>query len=91
MLVSSFDLSALNRLILEWSRVCLELPIALTMDQWKGFGIIKREMYYRRRYHDRETLIKAIEDYLDYYNNRRYPRKLMTLSPKEAHEALLAA
>lgn len=55
------------------------------------WGIIKREMYYGRKYHDRETLEKAIEDYLDYYNNRRYQRKLMTLTPMEAHEALLAA
>ena len=55
------------------------------------WGIIKREMYYGRKYHDRETLVKAIEDYLDYYNNRRYQRKLMTLTPMEAHEALLAA
>jgi transposase InsO family protein len=58
----------------------------------EGFwGIIKREMYYGRKYHERETLVKAIEDYLDYYNNRRYQRKLMILTPVEAHEALLAA
>lgn len=55
------------------------------------WGIIKREMYYGRKYHDRKTLVKAIEDYLDYYNNRRYQRKLMTLAPMEAHEVLLAA
>ena len=58
----------------------------------EGFwGIIKREMYYGRKYHDRESLVQAIEDYLDYYNNRRYQRKLMTLTPMEAHEVLLAA
>lgn len=58
----------------------------------EGFwGIIKREMYYGRKYRDRETLVKAIEDYIDYYNNRRYQRKLMILTPMEAHEALLAA
>ena len=55
------------------------------------WGIIKREMYYRRRYRDRETLVKAIEDYIDYYNNRRYQRNLMILTPTEAHKALLAA
>lgn len=55
------------------------------------WGIIKREMYYGRKYCDREVLVKAIEDYLDYYNNRRYQRKLMTLTPLEAHKALLAA
>lgn len=58
----------------------------------EGFwGILKREMYYGRKYNDRETLVQAIEDYLDYYNNRRYQRKLMTLTPMEAHEVLLAA
>ena len=55
------------------------------------WGIIKREMYYGRKYHDRETLVQAIEDYLDYYNNRRYQRKLRIMTPMEAHEALLAA
>jgi transposase InsO family protein len=58
----------------------------------EGFwGILKREMYYGRKYHDREILEKAIEDYIDYYNNRRYQRKLMTLTPMEAHDVLLAA
>lgn len=55
------------------------------------WGIIKREMYYGKKYHDRETLVQAIENYLDYYNNRRYQRKLMTMTPMEAHEALSAA
>lgn len=55
------------------------------------WGIIKREMYYGRKYYDRETLVRAIEDYLDYYNNRRYQRKLMILTPMEAHELLLTA
>lgn len=55
------------------------------------WGIIKREMYYGRKYHDQETLVQAIRDYIDYYNNRRYQRKLMTLTPMEAHEVLMAA
>jgi Transposase and inactivated derivatives len=55
------------------------------------WGIIKREMYYGRKYHDRETLVQAIEEYLDYYNTRRYQRKLMTMTPMEAHEVLAAA
>ena len=55
------------------------------------WGIIKRGMYYGRKYHDREALVKALENYLDYYNNRRYQRKLMTLTPMEAHEVMLAA
>ena len=38
----------------------------------EGFwGILKRERYYGKRFTDRETLVKMIEDYIDYYNNRR--------------------
>ncbi|MGI1660129.1 MAG: IS3 family transposase [Desulfitobacterium sp.] len=32
-----------------------------------------------------------MKDYLDYYNNRRYRRKLVALTPMEVHEALLTA
>lgn len=32
-----------------------------------------------------------MEEYIDYYNNRRYQRKLMTLAPMEVHEIFLAA
>lgn len=58
----------------------------------EGFwGILKREMYYGQKYKGRKALVEAIEDYIDYYNNRRYQRKLMTLAPMEAHVILLAA
>ena len=34
------------------------------------WGILKRERYYGKRFTDKETLVKMIEDYIDYYNNK---------------------
>jgi transposase InsO family protein len=57
----------------------------------EGFwGILKRERYYGRRFTDRETLEKMIEDYIEYYNNKRLQRKLGVLTPQEKHEQYLA-
>ena len=42
----------------------------------EGFwGILKRETYYGRKFNEREALVKAIENYIDYYNNERIQRK----------------
>ena len=59
----------------------------------EGFwGILKREKYYGRKFKDRESLIFMIEDYIDYYNNKRLQRKLGVMSPMEKHaEYLIAA
>jgi transposase InsO family protein len=58
----------------------------------EGFwGIIKREKYYGRKFTSREDLVQAITDYIDYYNNRRYQRRLFTLSPMEVYKQLMAA
>ena len=58
----------------------------------EGFwGILKREMYYGRKYHTREELVQAITAYIDYYINDRPQRCLDVLTPFEFHERLLAA
>lgn len=58
----------------------------------EGFwGILKREMYYGRKYHTREELVQAITSYIDYYINDRPQRCLDVLTPSEFHERLLAA
>lgn len=59
----------------------------------EGFwGILKRERYYGKRFTDRETLVKMIEDYIDYYNIKRLQRNLGILTPMEKHlQYLLAA
>jgi len=58
----------------------------------EGFwGILKRERYYGRRFKDRDELVKMIEDYIEYYNNKRLQRNLGVLTPKEKHEQYQAA
>ena len=58
----------------------------------EGFwGILKRERYYGKRFTDKETLVKMIEDYIDYYNNKRLLRNLGVLTPMEKHEIYLQA
>jgi len=50
----------------------------------EGFwGILKRERYYGRRFNDRESLVKMIEQYIEYYNNKRLQRRLGILTPME--------
>lgn len=55
------------------------------------WGILKREMYYGKKYHTREELVQAITSYIDYYINDRPQRGLDVLTPFEFHERLLAA
>lgn len=58
----------------------------------EGFwGILKREMYYGRRFTDREKLVETISNYMDYYNKRRLQRKLHVMTPIEFHELALQA
>lgn len=58
----------------------------------EGFcGLIKREFYYGKKFTSREDLVQAITDYIDYYNNRRYQRRLFTLAPMEVYMMLTAA
>lgn len=56
----------------------------------EGFwGIMKREMYYGRKYKTKEELIQAIKDYIDYYVNRRVQRKLGVMTPIEYHNKMV--
>ncbi|MDY4817426.1 MAG: IS3 family transposase [Lachnospiraceae bacterium] len=56
----------------------------------EGFwGILKREMYYKRKFHTREELIQAITEYMDYYTNNHPQRGLGVLTPMEFHEKQL--
>lgn len=58
----------------------------------EGFwGLMKREMYYTRKYQTKDELTKAIHSYMDYYTNRRVQRKLGVLTPMEYHEQMLLA
>ena len=56
----------------------------------EGFwGIIKRERYYGKRFTNREFIVKMIEDYIEYYNNKRLQRNLGVLTPMEKHKMYL--
>ena len=58
----------------------------------EGFwGILKREMYYKKKFHSREELVSAIVEYIDYYRNDRPQRGLGILTPMEYHDMLMAA
>ena len=47
------------------------------------WGTIKVEMYYLQRFDDYESLKTSIENYIAFYNNRRYQEKLGGLAPLE--------
>ena len=53
----------------------------------EGFwGILKREMYYGKRFTSKTDLINAIESYIHYYNTGRIQRKLQLMTPVEYHK-----
>jgi putative transposase len=50
----------------------------------EGFwGILKSEMYYLHKFNDYGGLKKSIEEYICYYNNKRYQRRLNCMTPLE--------
>ena len=56
----------------------------------EGFwGVMKREMYYTRKFRTKNDLIQAIEKYLDYYTTKRVQRNLGVLTPSEYHKMKL--
>ncbi len=58
----------------------------------EGFwGIIKRERYYGKKFTSREAIIKMIENYIEYYNNKRLQRNLGVLTPMEKYEIYMQA
>ncbi|CVI70122.1 Transposase [Clostridiales bacterium CHKCI001] len=58
----------------------------------EGFwGILKREMYYGKRFTSKEELIQRIQNYIEYHNYRRMQRKLHIMTPMAFHELTLQA
>lgn len=50
----------------------------------EGFwGILKSEMYYLYKFYTYDELKKAIAEYIDYYNTKRYQKRLKYMSPIE--------
>lgn len=54
------------------------------------WGILKSEMYYLRKFTSKEELTAAIEEYITYYNTKRYQIRLNCMTPMEYHEAYAA-
>ena len=58
----------------------------------EGFrGIIKRERCYGKRFTGRISLVNMIEDYMEYYNNKRLQRHLGVLTPMEKYKQYILA
>jgi len=57
------------------------------------FGLLKQEMYYGETRCSYDDLKKKIEEYIDYYNNKRIKQKLAGMSPIQyrIHTSQLAA
>lgn len=53
------------------------------------WGMMKSEMYYLRNFHTYEELESAVNEYIDYYNNRRYQKRLKCMTPLEYRQYLL--
>ena len=54
------------------------------------WGMLKSEMYYLRRFTERDELIHAIEDYIYFYNHSRFQKRLHCMTPMEFHYAYAA-
>ncbi len=58
------------------------------MEGW--WGILKSEMYYLKKFTSREELVSAIENYIHFYNTRRYQKRLNCMTPCEYYFATVA-
>ena len=45
------------------------------------FGIMKSELLYAEKFETPEAFMKALEEYIDYYNNKRIKSRLKGKSP----------
>lgn len=53
------------------------------------WGMIKSEMYYLKKFNSYDELEDAINEYIEYYNNHRYQKKLNCMTPLEYRRYLL--
>lgn len=47
------------------------------------WGMMKSEMYYLKRFNSYDELEAAVKEYIEYYNNHRYQKRLNCMSPIE--------
>lgn len=53
------------------------------------WGMLKSEMYYLRKFNTFDELKEAIIEYINYYNNQRYQKRLKCMTPIEYRQYLL--
>ncbi|MHC1720852.1 MAG: IS3 family transposase [Clostridiaceae bacterium] len=53
------------------------------------WGMLKSEMYYLKKFNSYDELEATVFDYIDYYNNRRYQKRLDCMTPMEFREHLI--
>lgn len=54
------------------------------------FGIMKSELLYAEEFESSEAFIKALEEYTDYYNNKRIKFRLKGKSPVQYRTLYMA-
>ncbi|WP_397351457.1 IS3 family transposase [Paenibacillus larvae] len=53
--------------------------------------MMKSEMYYLRKFYTYEELEATVIEYIDYYNTRRYQKRLNCMTPLEYRQYLLSS
>lgn len=53
------------------------------------WGMLKSEMYYLKKFYSYEELETAVIEYIEYYNNHRYQKRLGCMTPIEYRQYLL--
>jgi transposase InsO family protein len=47
------------------------------------FGTLKAEMFYEKKFKSLEELKEKIKEYIEFYNNQRFQKKLKCMAPLE--------
>jgi len=53
------------------------------------WGMLKSEMYYLRKFSTFDELKEEVIEYINYYNNQRYQKRLNCMTPLEYRQYLL--
>ena len=85
---------AFRNLLLEHAMTQSMSRVACCIDngpQEAFWGIVKTEMPKMCKYHDRESLIEAIRQYINFYNNERFQERFDSKTPMEVRAEALQA
>ena len=83
---------AFRNLLLEHAMTQSMSRVACCIDngpQEAFWGIVKTEMPVLFEYHDRESLIEAIRQYINFYNNERFQERFDSKAPMEVRAEAL--